>query len=188
MTNCKRARLAIALSVGSDLEEAAEGDVRQHLAGCPACRMHRQELEETLGVLQARPEPEETAACASVWPSLASRLSPVREQRFNGWIPAAALAAACLMMVAIVREPQPDQPVFNPYGRPFTSIRVADPLPAPARFELVMPASPHQWTGGLPQGSSSASERSGRDPTAKGAIRTPRGRIDAFVRPDDEQW
>jgi hypothetical protein len=105
MMNCKRARLSIALAVGNDLDGAAETQLQQHLAGCTSCRTHRRELESSLGALQAPPDEEVFASHDSVWPALLARLPSMREQRFNGWIPAAALAAAVLMMISIVNEP-----------------------------------------------------------------------------------
>lgn len=105
MMNCKRAKLSIALAVGNDLDDAADGELQQHLAGCTSCRMHQRELENSLGALQTGPEEDVFAAQDSVWPAVLGRLPSTREQRFNGWIPAAALAAACLMMISIINEP-----------------------------------------------------------------------------------
>lgn len=146
MMNCKRARLAIALSVGSDLDENGEAELHEHLAECGSCRVHRKDLEGTLGALHGRPDEEPLAMRDSVWPAVSSRLSPRREQRFNGWIPAAALAASVLMMVAVMREPQPDVPVAGSYdsyqSAPVRGYHWVMPEPAPSEFQL--PAG--DWT------------------------------------------
>ena len=127
MMNCKRAKLSIALAVGNDLDDAAAGELQQHLAGCTSCRMHRRELESSLGALQTPPDSELFAAQDSVWPTVLGRLPSRREQRFNGWIPAAALAAAALMMISIINEPpQHGAADGEPYAGP--TVRVPDQL------------------------------------------------------------
>lgn len=105
--NCKRTRLDIALMVGDDLDEGAEAAVRRHVAACPDCCEHLRRMQRSLGVLH---EPNDIVAnelSESVWPALAAKL-PGREaggqSGFNGWVPATALAAACLAVVMFVRN------------------------------------------------------------------------------------
>jgi hypothetical protein len=115
---CRRAQAHIALWVGDDLEEPTLSRLREHLDGCPKCREHAQGMRSALDVLGSRPdmaaEGADFASDESLWPGLSRQLpklargtSPPAE--FNGWYPALAVAAVCLLIVTSARE-VPTQP------------------------------------------------------------------------------
>ena len=100
--NCKRARSEIALWVGNDLDEEAEAKLEQHLAECHHCRKYLREMQASLSTLREPNHDSYRSQFDSVWPRLSTQL-PSREkirraERFNGWLPAATVVAACLMM------------------------------------------------------------------------------------------
>ena len=100
--NCKRARSEIALWVGNDLDEVAEAKLEQHLAECHHCRKNWREMQASLSTLREPNYDSYRSQYDSVWPRLSAQL-PSREEirraeRFNGWLPAVTVVAACLMM------------------------------------------------------------------------------------------
>jgi hypothetical protein len=130
--SCRKTRHRLALLAGNDLEERDLPETQRHLAVCPRCRevwqslRHSQEALE--GVISAPAEdqgqaavagtysegmrgPEASASRGSVWPAVARHIVVIDEQAaatsWRGWLPAAALAAACLaiVMVAIPESP-----------------------------------------------------------------------------------
>ena len=117
--NCKRAKADIALWVGGDLSDAAEESLGQHLGECPGCHRHWQQMKESLRFLQ---EPDEDPLCVrseSMWPDLSSRLSSRetmwRRGRFNGWVPAALIAASCVVILySAFNSPLRNQPISSP--------------------------------------------------------------------------
>jgi len=131
---CKHARHELALSIGRDLVESAEPKLQRHLATCPDCHEYRQELQNSLSVLQ---DCNDEAEHHSVWPAVERRLAdlpevpPVRPS--YGLAPAFAVVAACLIMyvsmdaswVAGQSAPINAQPVNMPLLRP-------QPVVAPA--------------------------------------------------------
>jgi hypothetical protein len=110
--NCKSARSAIALWVGNDLDEQAEPALRQHVAQCSQCRCFRRELERSIQVLQEADGSAENAPRSpdlqdSLWPELDVRIAARQSAvtgRFNGWLPALAVSAACLMILAFSKN------------------------------------------------------------------------------------
>ena len=95
--------MEIALWVGGDLSDEAEESLRQHLGGCPGCHRHCQQMKESLRVLQEPGGDSLSVLSESVWPDLSSRLSSRetmwRRGQFNGWIPAALIAASCVVIL-----------------------------------------------------------------------------------------
>lgn len=110
--NCKSARSAIALWVGNDLDEHAERELRQHVEQCPQCRGFRHELEHSLQLLQESDSSAENVSHSqnlqdSIWPMLDVRIAARQStatNRFNGWLPALAVSAACLMILAFAKN------------------------------------------------------------------------------------
>ncbi len=118
--NCKRARANIALWVGDDLDDATGHQLERHLATCPPCREHRERMQTGLTIL-SEVKCENTATSAdSIWPTVSSRLSvcdeALRAPRFNGWVPAIAVAGIFLAIVSIASTsgPAPQFPTLVP--------------------------------------------------------------------------
>jgi|GEM_PF-2252846 hypothetical protein len=111
--NCTRARSEIALWVGGDVDERETVQLQRHIALCPECRAYRCRMMGSLQVLQEPASPAAYNLHDSVWPNVEARLSvrsrdeADRVERLNRWLPAAAIAAACLAVIAITSEPQP---------------------------------------------------------------------------------
>jgi predicted anti-sigma-YlaC factor YlaD len=111
--NCRKTRRLLALSAGNDLEERELPGVERHLAVCPSCRHVWQRLRHSQQVLErvsAAPV-EDRVAPASIWPAVARHVRIIDEQttqtNWRGWLPAGALAAACLAVVLVAL---PDDP------------------------------------------------------------------------------
>jgi len=124
--NCKQAQTNIALWVGGDLSENDVALLERHVAICPGCREHHLRMEhvqQMLNVSNSPPSLEE-----SIWPDLEVKIErhqkAFRREQFNGWVPAFAVAAACLLLLFYSRTisnfQQPEQPAtFN--TAPFSS-------------------------------------------------------------------
>jgi len=122
--NCKRAQTEIALLAGGDLDEASCRALHQHLNRCSECRDYQFQMEELMDLVDESPAKDEadeaskSAVTESLWPSLSSRLVSlpcVKADRFNGWIPAVAVALICLamFMVASPERAFPTTPVHG---------------------------------------------------------------------------
>lgn len=115
--NCKRARTEIALWAGDDLDEQAAGPLLRHLALCLECREYRRQMVSSVHVLQEPEGPCSVELHDSVWPGLAGRL-PSRDEarqadRLNRWLPAAAVAVACLAVIVFTSEAEPRRQDLN---------------------------------------------------------------------------
>jgi hypothetical protein len=111
--NCRKTRRLLALAAGNDVEERDLADVRRHLAVCPHCREVRQGLQvsqQALEQVRAAPALEDVAPGSawpgrSIWPAVARHVRLIDEQaaapNWRGWLPAGALAAACLAVVMV---------------------------------------------------------------------------------------
>lgn len=114
--NCTRAKSEIALWAGGDLDDRQIAQLERHVAVCPDCREYRQRMSGSLQVLQNPVVSEPSSLHDSVWPGVESRLSMQsqlearRAERLNRWLPAAAIAAACLAVIAFTSEPAARQP------------------------------------------------------------------------------
>lgn len=124
--NCKHAKSQIALLIGGDLDGPAEAALRLHLNGCNTCCQHHRSMHRTLRVLQEceqlPSEREIGSSQGSLWPHLQARLAVDDggrgRSRFNGWPPAVAVAAACLVIALTVgnRIPERPKPSDNGFG------------------------------------------------------------------------
>jgi predicted anti-sigma-YlaC factor YlaD len=101
--NCKRAKVEIALWVGGDLGDAPEVSLKQHLGECSGCHRYWRQMKNSLRFLQEPDEDSLPVLTDSMWPDLSSRLSSRetmwRRGQFNGWIPAALIAASCVVIL-----------------------------------------------------------------------------------------
>ncbi len=106
----------ISLLAGDDLEGPHADEARGYVETCPDCRRHWTRVRGCLDVIQRTEGAQRTDAGArpvgSLWPTIEGRLGPTvvprPEPRFNGWIPAFSMAAACAAVVAVA--------VTNPAG------------------------------------------------------------------------
>lgn len=111
--NCTRARSEIALWVGGDVDDRETLQLQRHVALCAECREYQSRMAGSLQVLQEPASPAAYNLHDSVWPDVQSRLSAQsqveadRTERLNRWLPAAAIAVACLAVIAITSEPPP---------------------------------------------------------------------------------
>lgn len=103
--NCKQAKTEIALLVGGDPGESTVAKLQGHLDDCHCCRDYQRQMTACLGTLK---EPDDydgapVTGGESLWPRVASQL-PRRDtawkmSRFNGWVPAALIAASCMVIL-----------------------------------------------------------------------------------------
>lgn len=121
--NCRRTRRLLALSADNDFEERQTPETQRHLAICPHCRAAWRGLRQSQQVLEqvrAAPVEDQDPAVSgrsqglewppSIWLGVARHLRVIDEQssapNWRGWLPAGALAAACLAVV-LVTIPDP---------------------------------------------------------------------------------
>jgi len=143
---CRRIRSLLALWVGNDLDEGQQFIARRHLVECPPCRDYWHELQGTQKVLESSRVPADEQT--SMWPEIRARLAmpqaTAAASRVHGWWPAAALAAACLLVWFAASS----SPAFAPYG--LAGQRVFDgPVAAPLTREdaTVLANEPLQGAG-----------------------------------------
>jgi hypothetical protein len=116
--SCRKTRRLLALSAGNDFEILPSAETQRHLAICPHCRETWQGLRRAQQVLErvsatrvagespaVSDQPGEATLPASVWPGVARHLSVIDNQwaasDWRGWLPTAALAAACLAVIVV---------------------------------------------------------------------------------------
>jgi hypothetical protein len=116
--SCRKTRRLLALSAGNDFEVLPSAETQRHLAVCPHCRETWQGLRRAQQVLErvsatrvagespaVSDQPGEATLPASVWPGVARHLKVIDEQwaapNWRGWLPTAALAAACVAVVVV---------------------------------------------------------------------------------------
>ncbi|MGH7129173.1 MAG: zf-HC2 domain-containing protein [Planctomycetaceae bacterium] len=143
---CSQARSAIALRVGDDLSETEDHALRRHLAMCPPCRTHMQDARQSYRALRTH-VPASGRPDESLWPLIASRISvqrrSVRAERFNGWVPALAVAAAVLVMVVLSMQ-RSTQPAA-PESRPIATMPVLSHSADPPGSEPPLIVTPVEW-------------------------------------------
>lgn len=113
---CRRIRPLLALWVGNDLDELQQFLAQRHLAECPPCRDYWHELQASHRVKEAGRLVENISGQNSLWSEIRPQLAmaSLASQRTHsfGWLPAGALAAACL----VVWLGAASSPAFAPYG------------------------------------------------------------------------
>ncbi len=98
----ERSRHQIALLAGDDLEGSLAEEARRSVDSCPHCRGHWLRIRGCLGALERAGKGSSSLFEASLWPAIESRLTrpmPARPERFNGWVPALSMAAACIALL-----------------------------------------------------------------------------------------
>lgn len=133
--DCRQARAEIALKAGGDLDDPiALSLLEAHLAGCVPCRRYLAGMESSLEVLQASAvESLSGERPPSLWPRVSRQLPRLNSRavsaRFNLWVPTAAMAAACAVMVLVtivqIERVAPFAPIVTPHLR--TVLRVEPP-------------------------------------------------------------
>lgn len=131
-------RSQIALLAGDDLEDDEQiREVRRSIESCPDCRQHWVRLRGCIDVLDRAGRSAERVSAPSLWPAIGSRLqktSCVRRDRFNGWVPALSMAAACIALLVAGQMdelspqelPAADQAAF--FGAEPPAVNVVAPL------------------------------------------------------------
>ena len=113
--SCRRYREDIGLLAGHDLDDASRAEAaRRHMAECPDCRDRFGRAKAGVSVLAAAAVAPAasgstwSATAESCWPAVQQRMSgrggggsPAAGDRFRGWAPATAMAAACLVMLTV---------------------------------------------------------------------------------------
>lgn len=131
--NCKQAHDDIALYVGNDLSDTAVQRLERHLAQCPSCKKHYQNMSESWKMLRESGDQLLVSSLHdSVWPDVSVQLAKNHRERhkFNGWIPATAVLAASFIIFLVsdfsVQQPvntSPSMPAsFNSNPIPFQGI------------------------------------------------------------------
>lgn len=104
---CERVRRHLALSAGGDEQAASPADVQQHLQDCAGCRTAGEDLIQGQRVLaEARAQTRRDPG-PSLWSQVSGRIqsrplagnASSRQSQRAGWIPVAALSAACAAVV-----------------------------------------------------------------------------------------
>jgi hypothetical protein len=127
--NCRKTRRLLALWAGSDLEQRERQVAERHLAACPGCRevwLHLQQSQQVLESVRSAPlenlEQAVPIRPASVWPWVSRHivamhdktiilnradLSWVRGANWRDWLPAGAVAAACVAIISVTLSEVP---------------------------------------------------------------------------------
>lgn len=110
----ERSKRQIALLAGDDLEGESHEEARRSVESCPDCRRHWVRVRGCLDVLERAGKSAAAVPEESLWPAVERRLPPVsaprRPEKFNGWVPALSMAAACIaLLIAGQMEGTPPQ-------------------------------------------------------------------------------
>lgn len=108
MIDCQEVKELLPLWVGQDLPDmTSAAHVADHLKTCENCERQRQSLQSSLDVLQVASSNTllMKPLRPSVWPVLAVQVSNWderhRRQSMSSWLPAAVMAVAVTLMVAV---------------------------------------------------------------------------------------
>lgn len=116
--NCRQAKSTIKLWDSGSLDAQTERKLRRHVAVCPHCRQHWQKWQASLAALREGGYEPINSFPASLWASLSSVLARrqrfERLNRFNGWVPTAAVIVGCLVLIVFSHSPPTlDVPTFD---------------------------------------------------------------------------
>lgn len=124
----ERSKRQIALLASDDLDELQAEEARRSIDSCPHCRTHWTRVRGCLDVLERAGKESASVSGFSLWPVVESRLtrSTVRRpERFNGWVPALSMAAACIaLLIAGQLERSPQEFGDSESAPPVPRIRV----------------------------------------------------------------
>ena len=99
----ERTKSRIALLASDDLDEEEVGEVRQLIASCPQCRRHWVRVRGCLDILGRSGDADEVMEEADLWPEIGSQVRLMHQRvdrdKFNGWVPALSMAAACIAIL-----------------------------------------------------------------------------------------
>jgi hypothetical protein len=143
--NCDRARDLLPLDLYGDLGPDEVGELREHLAGCSACRKEREGLDAARRALDAAPDPLVAVDTARIHREAAARHDRTLRRWRRCTLAAAALAAG-LLLVLLVRPEivvgggqfvvrWGDRPAPPPLKEPTVTV-VQVPAPAERDVEL----------------------------------------------------
>jgi hypothetical protein len=129
--SCKAIQRLMALAVGDDLPVSELRQLEQHVRVCAKCQSAWEQHRQGFAVVQQSRIQTIRPLSDSIWPKLANRLqhrfSDRSQSDFNGWIPALAITAACVLVFVFSQE-TPLSPVQSPRSGPMeeTYIRSFD--------------------------------------------------------------
>lgn len=151
---CKRAKQAMALCVGRDLDPATEQELRRHLSHCPRCHKQWNRLSAATSILHQSGQEEAEVASPQFWPSISGNIQAMARQQTkparsfslsNALVPMVAVASLMLAVVSI-RSSLIDPPSTS--GTPITRGLGSSEAPAVTVFwefpqpEVAPPSSP----------------------------------------------
>lgn len=124
----ERSKRQIALLASDDLDELQVEEARRSIDSCPHCRTHWTRVRGCLDVLERAGKECPLVPGFSLWPMVESRLTrstALRPERFNGWVPALSMAAACIaLLIAGQLETSPQEFGDSESTPPVRRIRV----------------------------------------------------------------
>ncbi|GEM_PF-1126458 len=102
--NCSQARQAIQVDLDGELNSSAEHALREHLAGCLACRgilRQHQAIQDTMARLAAAPCASDEVAATPASPSAGQGRPATMPalRRCRRWRPSVAAAAALILLI-----------------------------------------------------------------------------------------
>jgi hypothetical protein len=109
--SCRSTRRMLSLWAGNDLEPQSCATAERHLAVCPACREVWEHLQNSQRALERARERGSAVMVAdrrsSVWPGVSRHLRSIDDTQvvapnWRDWLPAGAVAAACLALISLV--------------------------------------------------------------------------------------
>jgi len=134
--NCRQAKSTIKLWDSGTLDAQAERKLRRHVAVCPNCRQHWQKWQASLAALREGGHEPINTFPANLWASLsivlARRQRFERLNRFNGWVPTAAVIVGCFVLVAFSHSP----PTLDVPAGSTIFVSVEEPLASIDRLQL----------------------------------------------------
>jgi hypothetical protein len=102
--NCNDARAALPLLIYGEASPQEQAALKEHLAGCPACRREQQALTEVQSLLDAAPAPEVAVDLPRLYQTLAARQArPLRRWRRAALL-LGAVAALLLLFIGLRLE------------------------------------------------------------------------------------
>jgi len=146
----ERSRRQIALLAGEDLEGEAYDEAVRSVQSCPDCRSHWVRVCGCLSLLDRAGKDAAASSGRSLWPEVQRRLRSVSvargPEKFNGWVPALSMAAACIALLVAgqmdgvpqdVAEADPGHAVLHAGQMPGFSLKNAT---SPRQYEPFGPA------------------------------------------------
>lgn len=99
----ERTKRQIALLAGGDLEVEELDEALHLIKTCSHCQEHWRHVRGSLDLLDRFGTPE-LGQSEELWPAVETRLRASRAasnpRKFNGWVPALSMAAACILILA----------------------------------------------------------------------------------------